>query len=46
MYLKEKYCVVNKENNLYIANSTCNPPKRVNMSKNGPYCVSNAEEIW
>jgi hypothetical protein len=40
MYLKVKYCEVNKENNLHIANSTLihvNYQKEVKMSKNNPY---------
>jgi hypothetical protein len=27
IYLKVRYCEVNKENNLHIANSNCNPCK-------------------
>jgi hypothetical protein len=39
MYLKVKYCEVNKENNLHIANGTCNPrklPKMGEKCKNSP----------
>jgi hypothetical protein len=49
--LSVKYCEVNKENNLHIANNTSNPhklpkKKEVQISKNNSYYVSNAIEIW
>jgi hypothetical protein len=34
MYLKVKYCEVDKENNLHIANSPCNPHKLPNRGQN------------
>jgi hypothetical protein len=45
---KVKYCKVNKENNLHIASSTCNPrtlPKMGQNNKDSPYCVSKAVQI-
>jgi hypothetical protein len=50
MYLKVKYCEVNKESNLHTAIATYNPRKLPksgqHIEKNSPYCVSNAVEIW
>jgi hypothetical protein len=41
---------MSKETNFHIANSTCDtrqlPKDEVKISKNSPYCVSNALEIW
>jgi hypothetical protein len=49
LYFKVKDCEVNKENNLHIANSSCNPNKllkeEVKIRKISPYYISNAVEI-
>jgi hypothetical protein len=48
MYLKEKYCEVNKESNLHIANGTynpCNYQKEVKIYINTSNFVSNAVEL-
>jgi hypothetical protein len=47
-YLKVKYCEVNKDSNLHIANGTYTPrllPKKVKIYINTSNCVSNAEEL-
>jgi hypothetical protein len=34
MYLNIKYCEVNRENNLHIANSSCNPHQSTKRGQN------------
>jgi hypothetical protein len=44
MYLKVKYCEVNRKSKIQIANSTHDPDQNMENKKNSSYCISHAEE--